>query len=1031
MRILIVLFFAVLQTLQAQQAIPLKAEEIFSGIKARQIGPALMSGRITDLEIHPSDSRIIYAGTAGGGVWQSTNGGVSFNPIFDKHIQSIGCVRLSPHNPDREIWVGTGETWTRNSVSLGDGIYKSSDGGQNWQHMGLANSERISDIIIHPQDNQVVYVGVLGKLWSDSEERGIYKSSDSGKNWEKIFFVNKETGCSELVMDPSNPDILYASFWQFRRTAYSFESGGEHSGLYKSIDGGKTWAKIHNGFPEGKLGRIALAVAPSLPNRLYAVLETENEKDKGLYRSDDGGNIWKQTSSDFELVVRPFYFSRLVVDPKNPDILLKAGLSGYISKDGGYTFRSIGGGIHSDLHDFVFDPKDSQRLYVGTDGGVYRSWDGGTVWDMVKGLPVSQYYHVSTDNQNPYRIYGGLQDNGSWVGPSQKPGGIENRDWISVGFGDGFRVYPHPVDPNIVYSEMQGAENIWRVDLNRNTYKTIKPNPEKGDPKLRFNWNAPLTTSLHFPDRLYVGSQFIHVSDNQGESWRKLSPDLTSNDPLKQQQEKSGGLSIDNSGAENHCTIFTINESPIDKNIIWAGTDDGLVQLTTDGGLNWKNVTPPVDLVPANTWVHFIEPGLFDPNSAYAVFDGHTRGDFTPYILKTNDLGKTWQLLSVNGIKGFARCIRQDHINQNVLFLGTEEGLYISVDGGLNWAHFENNLPPVSVHYLTIQKEADALVLATHGRGVVIIDNLNPIRSITSELLSKDLEFISTKPTIIYEKNSFGSYSSPGEYVGPNPSSAAQIIYFLGKRHTLGKMTLEIFDSSGNKVAELAPGKSKGINIVEWSYTRKPPKTAKAKTFALGGLFGGELPEGSYEVKITKGNKEFRHTIQLQYDPNSIHTKEERDLKHASISQLYSMSEKLAWEVNRLDSLESGLYRIKDQISDKKILKKLGLDLKIISAENLRKKMVVTTGDNYVGTAEPELREKIAALFGEVAAYAGRPSNAQLESLKDLNTQLKEVSAENQSLIEEIDNLIKNNVLKTHPDFQIAYLSMEDFLKLD
>lgn len=1031
MRILIVLFFAVFQTLQAQQPIPLKAEEIFSGIKARQIGPALMSGRITDLEIHPSDSRIIYAGTAGGGVWQSTNGGVSFNPIFDKHIQSIGCVKLSPQNPDREIWVGTGETWTRNSVSLGDGIYKSSDGGQNWQHMGLANSERISDIIIHPRDNQVVYVGVLGKLWSDSEDRGIYKSSDGGKNWEKIFFINKETGCSELVMDPSNPDILYASFWQFRRTAYSFESGGEHSGLYKSIDGGKTWAKIHNGFPKGKLGRIALAVAPSMSNRLYAVLETENEKDKGLYRSDDGGDNWKQTSSDFELVVRPFYFSRLVVDPKNPDIVLKAGLSGYISKDGGYTFRSIGGGIHSDLHDFVFDPKDSQRLYVGTDGGVYRSWDGGTVWDMVKGLPVSQYYHVSTDNQNPYKIYGGLQDNGSWVGPSQKPGGIENRDWISVGFGDGFRVYPHPGDPNIVYSEMQGAENIWRVDLNRNTYKTIKPNAEKGDPKLRFNWNAPLTTSLHFPDRLYVGSQFIHVSDNQGESWRKLSPDLTSNDPLKQQQEKSGGLSIDNSGAENHCTIFTINESPADKNIIWAGTDDGLVQLTTDGGISWKNVTPPVDLVPANTWVHFIEPGLFDPNSAYAVFDGHTRGDFTPYILKTNDLGKTWQSLSVNGIKGFARCIRQDHINQNVLYLGTEVGLYISVDGGLNWAQFENNLPPVSVHYLTIQKEADALVLATHGRGVVVIDNLNPIRSITSDLLSKDLEFISTKSTIIYEKNSFGSYSSPGEYVGPNPSSAAQIIYFLGKRHTLGKMTLEIFDSSGNKVTELSPGKSKGINVVEWTYMRKPPKIARAKTFAMGGFFGGELPEGSYEVKITKGNKEFRNTIQLQYDPNSIHTKEERDLKHSSISQLYSMSEKLAWEVNRLDSLESGLHRIKGQISDKKILKKLGLDLKITLAENLRKKMVVTTGDNYVGTAEPELREKIAALFGEVAAYAGRPSNAQLESLKDLNTQLKEVSAENQSLIEEIDNLIKNNVLKTHPDFQIAYLSMEDFLKLD
>lgn len=1018
-------------TLQAQQAIPLKAEEIFSGIKARQIGPALMSGRISDLEIHPSNSKVIYVGTAGGGVWQSSNGGVAFNPIFDKHCQSIGCVRLDPSQPGKVIWVGTGETWTRNSVSVGDGIYKSTDGGQNWQHMGLSQSERISDIVIHPKNSDVVYTGVLGKLWSDSDERGVYKSVDGGKTWEKILYINAQTGCSELVMDPSNPDILYACFWQFRRTAYSFESGGEHSALYKSKDGGKTWEKIHAGFPTGKLGRIALAVSPSLPSRLYAVLETEKDTDKGLYRSDDGGNSWKHTSGDFELVVRPFYFSRLVVDPKNPDIVLKAGLSGSISKDGGATFRSIGGGMHSDLHDFAFDPSDSQRLYAGTDGGVYRSWDGGTVWEMVKGLPVSQFYHVSTDNQIPYKVYGGLQDNGSWTGPSQKPGGIENRDWTSVGYGDGFRVYPHPADPTIVYSEMQGAEQMWRVDLARNAYKIIKPYAEKGDPDLRFNWNAPLSTSLHNPDRVYVGSQFVHVSDDRGESWRKLSPDLTTNDPAKQQQEKSGGLSVDNSGAENHCTIFTINESPKDKNTIWVGTDDGQIQLTIDGGTSWRNVTPPAGLVPANTWVHFIEASAHDVNTAFAVFDGHTKGDIKPYVLKTTDKGQTWQSISTAQIASFARCIRQDHVNPNVLYLGTEAGLYITVDGGINWVRFENNLPPVAIHYLTAQKQADALVLATHGRGIVIIDELGPIRSITQDLLAQELAFIPASPTVIYEKSGFGSYSSPGEYVGQNPSTAAMITYFLNKRHTLGKMTLEVFDSLGKKVADLPPGKAKGLNVVEWNYSRKAPKIAKAKTFAMSAFSTTDLPAGTYTVKITKGSKEFTHPIVLTYDPASIHSAADRKSKQEIINQLYDMSEHLAWEVDRLDSLESGLKRMEKAIANQKIRRKIAVESRLDKVYNLRKKMVVTTGDNYVGTAEPELREKISSLYGEIAGYAGKPSQAQLANLSELQQQLATVASDMQTLIDDTANAIQKHGGKDTSNTTIQFRSKEDFLTAD
>ena len=493
-------FFALMQMgtvnlLNAQQAIPLKGDEIFGAVRARQIGPAVMSGRVTDLEGHPTNPKVLYVGAAGGGVWQSNNGGVTFNPIFDKHTQCIGAVKIDPNDPDKVIWVGTGEIWTRNSVSIGDGIYKTIDGGQNWKNMGLAKSERISSIIVNPNNSKEVFVGVMGALWGDSEERGIYKTDDGGETWNKIFYINPTTGCSELIMDPSNPNVMYAAFWEFRRTAYSFNSGGTNSALYKTIDGGKSWNKCHNGFPTGKLGRIAVAIAPSSPNILYSVLETEKQEDKGLYRSDDSGGTWTRLNGDFELVVRPFYFSRIVIDPKNPDIVFKAGLSGSVSKDGGKTFRSINGGVHSDFHDYVIDPNNTNTVFVGTDGGVYRSWDGGTVWEMVKGLPLSQFYHVAVDNQKPYNVYGGLQDNGSWVGPSKKVGGIQNSDWNSVWYCYGFRVYPHPTDHNIVYSEMQGAENIWRVNVAKKQSKIIKPYAEANDPKLRFNWNAPLTKS--------------------------------------------------------------------------------------------------------------------------------------------------------------------------------------------------------------------------------------------------------------------------------------------------------------------------------------------------------------------------------------------------------------------------------------------------------------------------------------------------------------------------------------------------------
>ncbi|MFT7628276.1 MAG: photosystem II stability/assembly factor-like uncharacterized protein, partial [Ulvibacter sp.] len=748
MKKLITLFiaFGLLPIVSHAQDISLKGKQLFGDMNARHIGPALMSGRINDLEKHPTNARILYAGSAGGGVWKSGDGGATFSPIFDDHVQSIGVVTLDPTNPDEVIWVGTGETWTRNSVTIGDGLYKTTDGGANWKKMGFENSERIASIVINPKNSNEIYVGVLGALWSDSEERGVYKTTDGGKTWNKILYVGPSTGAGDVLMDPNNPNILYASMWQFRRSGWGFESGGENSALYKSVDAGKTWGKIQNNIPTGNLGRIGIALAPSDSNILYAVIETGEKSTNGLWRSNDAGENWEHLNSDFGLTVRPFYFSRITVDPKNPNIILKGGLSGSISRDGGKTFKALGN-MHSDIHDIIFDINNSDIIYSGTDGGVYRSWDGGSTFEIVENMPLSQFYHISVDDAEPYNVYGGLQDNGSWYGPSSSPGGVNARDWNSVGYGDGFRVLKHPTK-NIIYSEMQGAENVWRYDVDKNRTKTVQPLPKKGDPDLRFNWNAPMAVSSHVPDRFYMGSQFVHRSDNMGDSWEIISPDLTTNDKTKQDQSNSGGLSVDNSGAENHTTIFTIAESPLDKDILWVGTDDGNVSVSTNGGKSWDNVTPNLIGIPQNTWVYHIEASSHGKGIAYAVFEGHTTGDMKPYALKTSDFGKTWKSIISDDIntKAFVRNIQEDYVNEDLLFLGTEFGLYVTIDGGKNWSHFTNNMPLVAVHFIDLQKKTNDIVMGTHGRGVIIIDDISPLRELNQEILSKDVHFFETKP---------------------------------------------------------------------------------------------------------------------------------------------------------------------------------------------------------------------------------------------------------------------------------------------
>ncbi|MCG6964577.1 MAG: glycosyl hydrolase, partial [Acidobacteria bacterium] len=568
----------------------------FGGIRARLIGPAVMSGRISAIEGVPGDQLTIWVGSAGGGLWKSVNDGLTFKPVFDEETQSIGAIRVDPSHHDT-VWVGTGESWMRNSVSVGDGVYRTTDGGDTWKHLGLEDTEHIAGIVVDPGSSDTVLVCATGHLWNANQERGVFRTDDGGKSWKKVLYVDDNTGCSDITMDPQNPKVLYAGMWQFRRSPDFFNSGGPGSGLYRSKDGGKTWVRLSEGLPAGELGRIAVAVAPSRPSVVYAVVES---KDTALYRSDDLGEHWTKLSTSAVVQARPFYFAALTVDPNDFNTVYKAGFGIGVSEDGGQTFTGTAGQVHSDIHAIWVDPTNSHRLVIGTDGGAYLSTDKGNNWRHFRNLPVSQFYHVSVDNARPYRVYGGLQDNGSWSAPSRSPGGIRARDWRMIGFGDGFWAFADPSDDNVMYAEYQGG-NLLRVSRATGETKEIKPYAREGETKLRFNWNTPVYLSPTQPGTIYLGAQYLFRSRDRGDSWQRISPDLTTNDPALQRQDDTGGLTIDNSTAENCTTIYAISESPVDPDVIWAGTDDGNLQVTRDGGATWSNVAPNVPGLPGPT----------------------------------------------------------------------------------------------------------------------------------------------------------------------------------------------------------------------------------------------------------------------------------------------------------------------------------------------------------------------------------------------------------------------------------------------
>jgi photosystem II stability/assembly factor-like uncharacterized protein len=866
------------------QQVPMEKLE---ALKPRAIGPAGMSGRVTSIAVVPNNPNTFYIGTASGGLWKTESGGISWTPLFDTMaVASIGAVALDPGNPS-VVWVGTGEGNPRNSQTNGNGVYRSLDGGKTWKHLGLDQTRNIHRVIVHPGNPQVVYVGAIGAAWGDSPDRGVYRTTDGGKSWKKILYLNNRTGVADLVMDPTNPNKLIAAMWDYRRWPWFFSSGGKGSGLHVTFDGGETWKKRteEDGLPKGTLGRIGVAIAPSRPNVVYALIEA---KKNGLYRSDDGGFTWKKRA-DKNIGSRPFYYSEIYVDPTNENRVYNLYTQASVSEDGGKTFRILVRGIHVDHHAWYIHPDDPDFLIDGNDGGLAISRDRGRSWRFVENLPLAQYYHISVDMERPYNVYGGMQDNGTWIGPAYLWGGtIWTSEWELLSFGDGFDVVPDPGDSRYGYSMSQGG-NLFQYDRVAGTTRLISPLRQDGVP-LRFNWNAGIAQDPFNVSTLYYGSQFLHKSTDRGFTWETISPDLTTNDPSKQKQLQSGGLTYDVTNAENFTTIITIAPSPLDPGVIWVGTDDGNVQLTRDGGKSWTNVVENVRGVPDTTWVAQIQASLYKPGEAFVVFDNHRRNDWTPYLYHTTDYGSSWnRLADEEDLWGFVLSFVQDPMEPRLMFCGTEFGLYISIDAGKTWTKWKHGYPTVSTMDMAIHPREGDLIIGTFGRAAYVLDDLGPLRVIAREgvkALDAPLRVFDIPGAVGGFGRTTPGEISPGstEFRGENRPFGARITFVANpdtskpakEKKPEGKpkdppdrVTVEVLDSEGRTVRTFKETAKPGINRIRWGINRWGPRFPHQEKPAPGSPErGGPLVlPGTYLVRLTMGEHRDSARVEVTLDP--------------------------------------------------------------------------------------------------------------------------------------------------------------------
>lgn len=866
----------------ARQAAPEQA--LVARLKWRSVGPANMGGRTTAIEGVPGDPKAFYVGGADGGVWKTTNGGTTWKPLFeDQAVYSIGAITLAPSDPN-VVWVGTGEGDPRNSASFGDGVYRSTDGGEHWTHLGLEDSERIKRIAVDPRDPDVAYVCALGHAWGPNAERGVFRTGDAGKSWQKVLFLDEDTGCSDIAMRPDNPRVLYAGMYTFRRKPWRLDSGAGRTALYRSRDAGATWEKLTGkGMPTEPMDRIGVAVARGNPDVVYMITETKTQGE--LFRSDDGGDTWRKVSDDRNINFRPFYYADIRVDPQNADRVYALSGSLQMSEDGGKTFRNIGRGIHGDHQSFWIDPTDPKRLLSGSDGGFQASDDQAKTWNILNNVVLSQFYHVDFDMERPYTICGGLQDNGTWCGPSRTAhnDGPMKDDWFTVGGGDGFYAVPVVDKPWLVYNNLQGGAislNDTRSGSNRN----IQPYPKfygsfggaLADVKYRFNWDAPILVSPHDPKVVYFGGNVLFRSADYGQSWQEISPDLTTND--KSQQQSSGGdIVVDNTAAEFHNTILTIAESPVTAGVIWVGTDDGLVQLTRDGGKTWTDVTDNIPRYLPNSWVSRVDASHRDAGTAYVAVDRHQMNDFAPHAYVTTDFGKTWRDIAA-GLppKGYVHVVREDPKNPELLYAGTELGVFASWDRGRRWVSIRNGLPPVAVRDIKVHPRDNDIILATHGRGAWILDDATPLQQLASVAApGAPPKLFDVRPAVRWQPWDRAAALGSATWVGQNPPAGALITYSL-KADKPQPVTLTVKDAAGTVVRVLHDTASgKGLERIAWDLRYDGPKPVPGAPTRPGGEesffrrmgLGPTAAPGDYTVTLAAAGAELKTPVKIEPDP--------------------------------------------------------------------------------------------------------------------------------------------------------------------
>ncbi|MEY3241329.1 MAG: hypothetical protein RIR11_2768 [Bacteroidota bacterium] len=1021
------------QSLQAQSA-----PEALKNIHIRSIGPAAMSGRITTITTDPNDVNIIYAGAASGGVWRSKSGGTNWEPIFDKApTQSVGAMAINPKNPS-EIWVGTGEGNPRNSQNFGAGIFKSIDGGKNWICMGLQKTKTIHRIIIHRDNPQIIWAASLGSATGPNDDRGVFKTTDGGTTWRKVLFVNDLTGCADMVADPSNPNKLVAAMWEYRRWPWFFKSGGKGSGLYVSFDGGENWERRteKDGLPEGELGRMGVAIARSNPNTLYALVEA---KDNALYKSTDGGFKWRKMA-DKGQGDRPFYYCEVFVDPADENTLYSVYSQISKSIDGGKSFDNWVNywKIHPDHHAFWINPNNSKHIIDGNDGGLNITLDGGETWRYADNIPVGQFYHINIDNQIPFNIYGGLQDNGSWVGPSSiwNSGGLRNSAWQEVYFGDGFDIFPQRDDPRYVFAMSQGGE-LGLVDRETGKSRYIKPlHPEAKE--LRWNWNAGIAQDPFADHGIYFGSQHLHYSPDLGITWQLLSPDLTTNDTSKMHQDQSGGLTLDATNAENHCTIIALAPSPVEKGVIWVGTDDGNVQITRDGGKTWTNCASNLPDCPKNAWVPQIEVSSKNAGEAFVVVNNYRQNDWDAYLYHTTDYGKKWKrLASPKNVPSFCLSVVQDQVEPRLLFLGTDTGLYFSLDYGGSWQKWHNEgFPSVPVQDMKIHPQTGDLAIGTFGRSFWVLDNLAPLRAMAqSNVLEQEFKLFQPQDGILAN---FSSYQGPRfvgneTFIGENKSPFVQIPVWRkpvkkaeeakpdkdkkdkdkdkkaedddkkkpAKSKSKEKATFFILDMKGDTIRRFTSEVDTGFTKINWYMdtkgTRMPSNREPDKEQLEPGNGPTALP-GMYKVVAKLGEQRDSVMVKVIDDPRTPENLADRQARNDATKAFDLKIESATKAYNRLKDAEKAIKLVESQwVNVPDSLKKEALKLGTAAKDSIGvlKSLFFSQKENLKGI-QPDTKD-LNADFWTAKTYIGEsigaPSQTAQIAIKKAEENLANVLA--------------------------------------